>query len=66
MRGRFTLTLEGSVTADWFDIDHSELDLVPRYNIAPTQDVPTVTHDGARNHARSNRWGPVPPILKPR
>jgi len=37
----------------------SEPDYKPRYNIAPTQDVLTVTSNGER-HAQFMRWGLVP------
>jgi putative SOS response-associated peptidase YedK len=32
----------------------------PRYNIAPSQDVPVVVRDEGRNELRSMRWGLVP------
>ena len=32
----------------------------PRYNIAPTQEVLTVTNDGDHNRAEMMRWGLVP------
>jgi putative SOS response-associated peptidase YedK len=60
MCGRYTLTLEGSIVADWFDVDPRQLELIPRYNIAPAQDVLTITHGGQRNHAQFMRWGLIP------
>lgn len=64
MCGRYTLTITGSMLADWFGIAEGELDLVPRYNIAPTQEVLTVISDGQRNHARPMRWGLIPSWAK--
>ena len=41
-----------------FDIS-SRLDLTPRYNIAPTQDVPVIVHKGL-NLLEMMRWGLIP------
>lgn len=64
MCGRFTLTVTPEELANWFDIDLSELDIVPRFNIAPTQNVLVVTYGGERNLARTARWGLIPPYWK--
>ena len=42
----------------------SGMDPAPRYNIAPTQDVLTITNDGEENAARFMRWGLVPSWAK--
>ena len=34
--------------------------IVPRYNIAPSQDVLTILPDGERREVRSIRWGLIP------
>jgi putative SOS response-associated peptidase YedK len=34
--------------------------VVPRYNIAPTQSVPVIFHDGEDLHLRHMRWGLIP------
>ena len=34
--------------------------VVPRYNIAPTQSVPVIFHDGEDLHLRDMRWGLIP------
>jgi putative SOS response-associated peptidase YedK len=60
MCGRYTLALEGSMVADWFDIDPHQLELIPRYNIAPSQDVLTIISDGQYNQAQVMRWGLIP------
>jgi hypothetical protein len=44
MCGRYTLTLEGSMVADWFDFEPSQLELAPKYNIAPTRVQPGPAH----------------------
>jgi putative SOS response-associated peptidase YedK len=65
MCGRFTLTLSPEEISQWFDIDVSELeDLVPRYNISPTQNVLVVTGNRDRNRAEMARWGLVPSYWK--
>lgn len=60
MCGRFTLTVSGRVLADLFDVPEV-VELEPRYNIAPTQQVPIVraTDDGSRALVQV-RWGLVP------
>ncbi|MCI0848887.1 MAG: SOS response-associated peptidase family protein, partial [Chloroflexi bacterium] len=68
MCGRFTLTsnldeLQGrfgflSEFTDSHSFDHGPW-LGPRYNIAPTQPVLTVTNDGQRR-GQLMRWGLVP------
>jgi putative SOS response-associated peptidase YedK len=61
MCGRFTLTSPASLLADLFEIE-PPAGLVPRYNIAPTQDVLVVRRPdpaGPREGAML-RWGLVP------
>jgi putative SOS response-associated peptidase YedK len=60
MCGRFTLKTSRQVLAEWFKLD-SFPELRPRYNVAPTQDVPVVraSADGGREVALL-RWGLVP------
>lgn len=64
MCGRYTLSAPEDVIADIFDLSESAVEAVglsPRYNIAPTQDVPVVglTHDDGRTLGLM-RWGLVP------
>ena len=40
--------------------------LAPRYNIAPTQEVPVVRGDGGARHLALLRWGLIPPWAKDR
>jgi putative SOS response-associated peptidase YedK len=60
MCGRFALIVDASVLADVFDVDPPQ-DLKPRFNIAPTQEVPVIRGDahGARECAML-RWGLIP------
>lgn len=60
MCGRFTLGIQGNMLADWFDIHDERVEVIPRYNIAPTQEVPVVRSDGNRNTFTLMRWGLVP------
>lgn len=56
MCGRFTLTEFSGFDERW-GIDSS--DLTPRYNIAPSQEVPVIINDG-KNHIEMFRWGLIP------
>ncbi len=60
MCGRYTLTVSGRVLAELFELE-AEPALAPRYNIAPSQQVPLVRlgADGRRQWAEA-RWGLVP------
>lgn len=59
MCGRFTIGEVGELVTR-FSIDHPLADMPrPRYNIAPTQDVPVVVGRGSRSLVMM-RWGLVP------
>ena len=59
MCGRFTLATSADEIADLFDV--SDLpDLKPRYNIAPTQDVPVCRVAEGRREVSELHWGLVP------
>ena len=61
MCGRYTLTAEGQTVADFFGL-LEEPDLEPRYNIAPTQQIPVVLED-ASSEGRTlemMHWGLIP------
>ncbi|PKK99666.1 MAG: hypothetical protein CVV57_01025 [Tenericutes bacterium HGW-Tenericutes-2] len=69
MCGRFTITIDledlREYLVDHFDITElkSEFEL-PRYNIAPTQDVITIINDGSKNRVGLLKWGLIPPFAK--
>jgi len=64
MCGRFALIVDASVLADVFDVDPPE-GLEPRFNIAPTQEVPVVRRDAQGSRECSFlRWGLVPSWAK--
>jgi len=64
MCGRFTLTTDVGVVARRFGAPPAQGGGTrPRYNIAPTQTVVTVTDDGAR-HLEQMRWGLIPAWAK--
>ena len=64
MCGRFTLTAEPGVVARRFGAPPAQGGgTSPRYNVAPTQTVVTVTDDGTR-HLEQMRWGLVPAWAK--
>jgi putative SOS response-associated peptidase YedK len=59
MCGRFALSLSPAELKLVFDLLQVPSDVVPRYNIAPTQDVLMVTADDRRAAAWA-RWGLIP------
>jgi putative SOS response-associated peptidase YedK len=64
--GRFTLTVSARVLAELFDLDELS-DFTPRYNIAPTQQVPAIrATDDAGREAFDPRWGLIPSWAKDR
>jgi putative SOS response-associated peptidase YedK len=56
MCGRFTLTAPGDALVEEFELDELP-EVVPRYNIAPTQPVLVVSARGARRVAEALAWG---------
>lgn len=59
MCGRFTLTDEIVHLQDYFEFEYDEV-MVPRYNIAPGQNILTVVSDGSKRMGRNMKWGLVP------
>ena len=69
MCGRFTITVTmdelKDYLKDYYDIDEMKSDLVvPRYNVAPGQDVISVINDGNINRVGLFKWGFVPSFAK--
>ncbi|RFU62000.1 SOS response-associated peptidase [Peribacillus glennii] len=65
MCGRYNLFSELKTIAERFQLMNSEVsELVPRYNIAPGQDIMAVRSDKNGNHAFFPRWGLVPTWAK--
>ncbi|MFJ5761244.1 SOS response-associated peptidase [Neobacillus sp. NPDC093182] len=66
MCGRFTLTATVDQLIDRFDIEFflQEEEYLPSYNVAPSQSVLAVIHDGTRNKMGFLRWGLIPPWAK--
>jgi len=65
MCGRFALTAPASQIAEIFEIDVL-LDLVPRYNIAPTTPVAAIVETGGAKQMKTFRWGLIPSWAKDR
>jgi putative SOS response-associated peptidase YedK len=64
MCGRFALIVDASVLADVFDVDPPH-DFEPRFNIAPTQNIPIVrTGRALTRECEMVRWGLIPPWAK--
>ncbi len=62
MCGRFTLTTDLGTVARVFNVAPT-LQTTPRYNIAPTQEVVTIMHNGTA-HLELLRWGLIPSWAK--
>lgn len=65
MCGRFALTAPASRVAEVFAVDVLP-EILPRYNIAPTQDVPVVRLDDGTRSCQMMRWGLLPVWAKDR
>jgi len=61
MCGRYNLITDAEALIDFFEIENAVLDeFGPRYNIAPSQDVPIVRDTGHGRELVLARWGLVP------
>lgn len=65
MCGRFTLHTEKELLARRFEVDLEGIELVERYNIAPTDAVLAVRIKDGDRAARYMRWGLIPHWAKP-
>ncbi|GAV23570.1 SOS response-associated peptidase [Carboxydothermus pertinax] len=63
MCGRFSMAEDFTVLEKLFDLEPIDFPLKPRYNIAPTQDVPVVLWDNGRR-LKLFRWGLIPSWAK--
>ncbi|PLT29589.1 SOS response-associated peptidase [Peribacillus deserti] len=59
MCGRFTLTEGLQQLQTKFEFECSE-ELIPHYNIAPSQQILTLTSDGSKRTGQLMKWGLVP------
>ena len=59
MCGRFVFYSDPQFMREQYGFDEGRIEFRPRYNIAPSQQVVTVTNDGARR-TELMRWGLVP------
>jgi putative SOS response-associated peptidase YedK len=60
MCGRYSLATDIEGLADRFDFRATGLTYQVRFNVAPTQQVLTVTNDGSENQAQMMKWGLIP------
>lgn len=59
--GRFSLTTELDVLLERFQIDQTSMDeYIPRFNIAPSQQIPAVIRANQMNRMGTLRWGLIP------
>jgi len=59
MCGRYNLITDAQALVDFFSLSNS-LALKPRYNIAPSQEIPAVRQIGAAWELALLRWGLIP------
>jgi len=65
MCGRYTIAVTMQQLMMFYQIEEQPNDLhLPRFNVAPTQLVPAIIHDGIANRLGSLRWGLVPSWAK--
>lgn len=63
MCGRYNIITDAQALVDAFGIEHVLLDMGafrPRYNVAPSQDVPVVRQTNGGRELLNMRWGLVP------
>ena len=60
MCGRFTLTETIAKLQLLFEFEYAEGEVLPRYNIAPSQNILTVIGNGNQRIGRQMKWGLVP------
>ncbi len=60
MCGRYTLATTPEMIAGSFDIRLDNFEFLPRYNIAPTQEVLTVINEEGVRQPQMMRWGLIP------
>ena len=60
MCGRYTLAADADELVEAFDVPELTFELMPRYNIAPTQAAPVVAEDRRGRRAGLLTWGLVP------
>ncbi len=61
MCGRFTLAASAEMLSDRFEVPNmKELNIEPGYNIAPSQRILSIIHDGEKRRAGYLKWGLVP------
>ena len=63
MCGRYAATLPPEMMVELFKLLKS-IDMVPRYNIAPTQPIAAIWEEGGRREGHFARWGLVPRWVK--
>lgn len=63
MCGRYAATLPPEMMAELFKLLNS-IEMVPRYNIAPTQPIAAIWEEAGRREGHFARWGLVPRWVK--
>src|SRR5689334_1053196 len=63
MCGRYTLVLVGGVLVDRFDVEPPPFTIKPRFNIAPTQQLPIITEEKPKQFTLA-KWGFLPSWMK--
>ena len=62
MCGRFGASFQYRELKALWNLRGDFPDFGPRYNIAPSQDVPVIVRNESRNEINAMRWGLVPAV----
>ncbi|QDX94699.1 SOS response-associated peptidase [Brevibacillus laterosporus] len=60
MCGRFTLFVKPDDLKERYSLEEIPFELIPRYNIAPTQHITAIINDKGRNRIGQLKWGLIP------
>ena len=60
MCGRYTMHTDVDELIEQLKLNFAEIELTPRYNIAPTQDIPVILETEKGRVLKAFRWGLVP------
>ncbi len=66
MCGRFSIIDDIDKICQRFSCATADLDFEPRFNVAPTQEVPVIINSQDRNEVKLMRWGLIPHWAKDR
>ncbi|WP_094702742.1 SOS response-associated peptidase [Brevibacillus laterosporus] len=60
MCGRFTLFVKPDDLKERYNLEEIPFELIPRYNIAPAQNIAAIINDKGKNRIGQLKWGLIP------